>query len=85
MLTALIWGVAFVLMMGFLGGSAVLCVRMVEQGKNMRALETEKTARQGMDNAWQLEQTKLTLPQLETGNSRKPIEVSFRLDGIEDD
>lgn len=81
MIDALIWGVSFVLMCFGLGGGAVMCVRMAEQGKNQRLAEVEKTKRQGMDNAWQLERERLLNGQaLGTG---KVNEVSFDLGGGE--
>ena len=79
MIEALIWGLVFVASCFGLGGGAVLCVRMTEQGKNQRLLEVEKTKRQGMDNAWQLERERLMNGQaLGTG---KVSEVSFDLNG----
>lgn len=74
-MTAFFWALAFVLMCGTLGGSAVACVALSERGKNKRLIEAEKTKRTGMDNAWQLEQAKLQMGQLNSG----PTEVSFEL------
>jgi hypothetical protein len=75
----LIWGISFVLMCFGLGGGAFLCVRTTEKGKNQRLAEVEKTKRQGMDNAWQLERERLLNGQaLGTG---KVSEVSFDLSG----
>lgn len=81
MIDTLIWGLVFIFMSCGLGGSAVLCVRMTEQGKNQRLAEVEKTKRQGMDNAWQLEREKLQTPSL--GNGR-PSTVTFDLAGGDD-
>lgn len=58
---ALAWAIAFILMIAIGGGGAVGCVALAERGKNRRFLESEKTKRQGMDNAWNLEQQKLEL------------------------
>lgn len=81
---ALIWAAAFVFMVLGLGGSAVLCVHMVEGGKNQRLGEIEKTKRQGMENAWQLEQAKLASPALGTGQPSKMSEITFDLAGGSD-
>ena len=67
------WAVAFVMMIALLGGSAVGCVGIIERGKNKRSHDREVTQRQGMDNAYHLEQEKLLAlppgerPQLGTG------------------
>ena len=79
MIDALIWAVSFVLMCGFLGGGAVLSVRMVEQGKNMRQLESEKTQRQGMENAYMLEQAKLDARGLPAGTTHNDVRETFQL------
>lgn len=67
MIEALIWGLSFIFMCLFLGGGAVLTVRMVEQGKNMRYLEHEKTQRLGMENAYMIEQAKIGAKELPSG------------------
>lgn len=82
MIEALIWGACFVFMTCGLGGAAVLCVRMVETGKNQRLAEVEKTKRQGMDNAWQLEREKLNTPAL--GPTKDANVISFDLTGSDD-
>ena len=74
---ALAWAVAFILMCVTLGGSAVGCVFLVERGKNKRVVETEKTKRIGMENAWQLEQAKLTA--LGPGGLSSLTETTFAL------
>jgi hypothetical protein len=81
---ALIWSGAFVLMVLGLGGSAVLCVHMVESGKNSRLNEVEKTKRQGMDNAWQLERERLQSPALGPGSPKMGQGVTFDLPGGQD-
>ena len=58
---ALAWAVAFIFMCLGLGGSAVACVGLSERGKNKRMIEQEKTKRQGMENAWMIEQKKLEM------------------------
>ena len=81
MIAPLIWASAFIFICLVLGGSAALCVRMIEHGKTTRVQEHEKTVRQGMDNAWQLEQSKLTaLPASTNGKPHTLTEVAFRLD-----
>lgn len=83
MMDALIWAVAFVLMFVGGGGAAVLCVRHVEQGKNYRLTQVEKTKREGMQNAYQLEVQKLDQPALGTGKDQ-PSVISFDLAGSDD-
>jgi hypothetical protein len=67
------WAIAFIMMVFGLGGSAVGCVALIERGKNKRGHDREVTQRQGMDNAYHLEQEKLLAlppgerPQLGTG------------------
>lgn len=82
MIEALIWAGCFIFMVLGLGGSAVLCVNKIESGKNQRLAEIEKTKRQGMDNAWQLEREKLQTPALGTG--RDASGISFDLAGGDD-
>lgn len=76
---ALAWAVSFVAMCATLGGSAVACVALAERGKNKRLVETEKTKRTGMENAWQLESAKLA-----RGQIGPATEVTFELPGYPD-
>lgn len=69
MITALIWGLAFVLMCAFLGGAALGSVVLIERGHSKRTAEEEKTKRIAMENAWQLESAKLLHSQPALGTS----------------
>lgn len=55
----LLWIVAFVLSIAAMCGALVMCVRMVEQNKQAAMLESQKTQRQGMENAYLIEREKL--------------------------
>jgi hypothetical protein len=79
-MTSLAWAVSFVLMLMIMGGTILGSVGMIERGQNKRSLEDEKTKRQGMENAWQLEHAKMAqLPAGTPPSTGIPAEVVFDL------
>jgi hypothetical protein len=80
----LLWGLVFLGMILMFVVGAILIVRMVEHGQTVRVQEHEKTVRQGMDNAFQLEVSKLHadgMPVLDSGKQRELSEVTFTIPG----